>query len=131
MIFRALVGFEIRHQVASPLFLVSFAIFFLLSFGATSLDEIRIGSAGNVWKNSPFAIAQTIAVLNLFALFVLTAFAANAVVRDDETGFAPILRATRLRKPAYLAGRFVGASVVSVMVCLAVPLGILAGSLMP
>ena len=131
MIFRALVGFEIRHQVASPLFLVSFAIFFLLSFGATSLDEIRIGSAGNVWKNSPFAIAQTIAVLNLFALFVLTAFAANAVVRDDETGFAPILRATRLRKPSYLAGRFVGASVVSVLVCLAVPLGILAGSVMP
>lgn len=131
MIFRALVGFEVRHQLSSPLFLVSFAIFFLLSFGATTLDEIRIGSAGNVWKNSPFAIAQSIAVLNLFAMFVVTAFAANAVVRDDETGFAPILRATRLRKASYLAGRFIGASVVSALVCLAVPLGILIGSFMP
>lgn len=44
MIFRTLVAFELRHQVASPLFLVSFAIFFLLSFGATTLDEIQIGS---------------------------------------------------------------------------------------
>ncbi len=131
MIFRALVGFEIRHQLSSPLFMVSFAIFFLLSFGATTLDEIRIGSAGNVWKNSPFAIAQSIAVLNLFAMFVVTAFAANAVVRDDETGFAPILRATRLRKGSYLAGRFVGASMVSILVCLSVPLGILIGSFMP
>lgn len=131
MIFRALVGFEVRHQLSSPLFMVSFAIFFLLSFGATTLDEIRIGSAGNVWKNSPFAIAQSIAVLNLFAMFVVTAFAANAIVRDDETGFAPILRATRLRKANYLAGRFVGASVVSVLVCLSVPLGILIGSFMP
>lgn len=131
MIYRALVGFEIRHQLTSPLFLVSFAIFFLLSFGATTVDEIRIGSAGNVWKNSPFAIAQSIAVLNLFAMFVMTAFAANAVVRDDETRFAPILRATRLGKLSYIAGRFTGASIVSILVCLAVPLGILIGSFMP
>jgi aminopeptidase N len=131
MIFRTLVAFELRHQVASPLFLVSFAIFFLLSFGATTLDEIQIGSLGNVWKNSPFAIAQTVAVLNLFAMFVTTAFAANAVVRDDETGFSPILRSTRIRKTSYLAGRFVGAGIVSALVCLAVPMGILVGSLMP
>jgi hypothetical protein len=131
MIFRALVGFEIRHQLSSPLFMVSFAIFFLLSFGATTLDEIQIGSLGNVWKNSPFAIAQTVAVLNLFAMFVTTAFAANAVVRDDETGFSPILRSTRIRKTSYLAGRFVGAGIVSALVCLAVPIGILVGSLMP
>jgi len=131
MIFRTLVAFELRHQVASPLFLVSFAIFFLLSFGATTLDEIQIGSRGNVWKNSPFAIAQAVAVLNLFAMFVTTAFAANAVVRDDETGFSPILRSTRIRKTSYLAGRFVGAGIVSALVCLAVPIGILVGSLMP
>ncbi len=131
MIYRALVGFEIRHHLTSPLFLVSFAIFFLLSFGATTVDEISIGSAGNVWKNSPFAIAQSIAVLNLFAMFVLTAFAANAVVRDDETRFAPILRATQLSKASYIAGRFTGATIVSILVCLAVPLGILIGSFMP
>lgn len=47
-----LVRFELRHQVRSPLFLVSFALFFLLTFGATTLDEIQIGSGGNVLKNS-------------------------------------------------------------------------------
>ncbi|MFM7215088.1 MAG: ABC transporter permease/M1 family aminopeptidase [Verrucomicrobiota bacterium] len=126
-----LVRFELRHQVRSPLFLVSFALFFLLTFWATTLDEIQIGSGGNVLKNSPAAIVQTVAILNLFALFVITAFVANAVVRDDETGFAPLLRSTRVRKADYLIGRFIGSSLVSAVVCLAIPLGILLGSLMP
>ena len=51
--------------------------------------------------------------------------------RDDETGFAPILRSTRVRKTDYLVGRFLGASLVSALVCLAIPLGILVGSAMP
>ncbi|MEN9733131.1 MAG: hypothetical protein RLZ45_1126 [Verrucomicrobiota bacterium] len=131
MMLRELVRFELRHQVRSPLFLVSFALFFLLTFGATTLDEIQIGSGGNVLKNSPFAIVQTVAIMNLFALFVVTAFVANAVIRDDETGFAPILRSTRVRKTDYLVGRFLGASFVSALVCLAIPLGILVGSAMP
>ena len=42
--------------------------------------------------------------------FVIIAFVANAVIRDDETGFAPILRATRISKFDYLVGRFVGAT---------------------
>lgn len=131
MMLRELVRFELRHQVRSPLFLVSFALFFLLTFGATTLDEIQIGSGGNVLKNAPAAIVQTVAIMNLFALFVITSFVANAVVRDDETGFAPLIRSTRLRKADYLVGRFIGASLVSAVVCLAIPLGILVGSLMP
>ena len=35
------------------------------------------------------------AVFSLFYLFVITAFVANAIVRDDSSGFAPIVRATR------------------------------------
>ena len=63
--------FEARYQLRSPLFVVAFALFFLLAFGSVASENIRIGAGGNVHVNAPFAIAQTIAVLNLFGLFVV------------------------------------------------------------
>lgn len=124
-------AFEIRYQLRSPLFIVGFLIFFLLAFGSVTVDQIQIGGRGNVNVNSPFAILQTLAIMNVFALFVVTAFVANVVIRDDETGFAPILRATQVTKFDYLVGRFIGAILVAFLVMASVPLAILIGSWMP
>ena len=66
-------------------------------------------SAGNVKKNSPFAIALTLQIMSIFAVFIMTAFVSNVVVRDDETGFGPIVHSTRVSKFDYLFGRFTGA----------------------
>ena len=124
-------AFEVRYQLRSPLFFVGFALFFLLTFGSVTIDQIQIGGKGNVNVNSPFAILQTLAIMTVFGLFVVTAFVANVVIRDDETGFAPILRATRIGKFDYLLGRFVGAIVVGFIILASVPLAILVGSWMP
>ena len=123
--------FEVRYQMRSPLFYVGFALFFLLTFGSVTIDQIQIGSRGNVNVNSPFALLQTLAIMDIFALFVVTAFVANVVIRDDETGFAPIIRATRIRKFDYLFGRFLGAIIVAFIVIASVPLAVLVGSWMP
>ena len=123
--------FELRYHLRAPLLYIAFAIFFLLAFGSVVLDEIRIGGRGNVNFNSPYAILQTLAIMNVFAIFVVTAFVANAVIRDDETGFAPIIRATRISKFDYLVGRFIGATAVAFLVMASVPLGMLVGSWMP
>jgi ABC-type transport system involved in multi-copper enzyme maturation permease subunit len=114
--FSKIAAFEARYQFRSPLFWVTFALFFLLTFAATTVDQIQIGSAGQVFKNAPFALLQTVGIMNLFGIFVVTAFVANAVIRDDETGFAPILRATRVGKSAYVLGRFSGATLVAAAV---------------
>jgi hypothetical protein len=124
-------AFEARYQLRSPLFVVGFALFFLLTFGAVTSDHIHIGSNGNVNINSPYAILQTLVIMSLFAIFIVTAFVANVVIRDDETGFAPILWTTRIRKFDYLAGRFLGALLVALLVLSAVPFAILVGSFMP
>jgi ABC-2 type transport system permease protein len=124
-------AFETRYHLRSPLFYVGCAIFFLLTFGSVVVDQIQIGARGNVNINSPFAILQTTIVMNIFGLFVLVAFVANAVIRDDETGFAPIIRATRMTKFQYLSGRFLGASLVALAVLATIPLAILVGSWMP
>jgi len=123
--------FEWRYQLRNPVFWAAAIIFFLLAFGATTVDQIQIGSGGNVHKNAPFAIAQMMLILSLFYMFVSTAFVANVVVRDDDTGFGPILRATRVTRGAYLVGRFGGAFAAAACGFLAIPLGIWLGSLMP
>jgi len=123
--------FEVRYQLRSPLFAVATVLFFLLAFGSVTSENIRIGAGGNVHVNAPFAILQTVGVLNVFAIFVVTAFVANVIIRDDETGFAPLVRSTRLTKTDYLVGRFAGAFAVAFLVTLAVPLGMLVGSFMP
>jgi aminopeptidase N len=124
-------AFELKYQLRAPVFFVGFALFFLLAFGSVTIDEVRIGGRGNVNVNSPFAILQTLAIMSVFGIFLVTAFVANVVIRDDETGFAPIIRATRVTKFDYLIGRFTGALIVAFLALAAVPLGMLIGSWMP
>ena len=64
-------------------------------------------------------------------MFVTTAFVASAVIRDDETGYGPIVRSTPLTKRDYLLGRFVGAFAVAALGLLLLPLAIVLGSMMP
>lgn len=129
--FASIFGFELRYQLRNPVFWVAVVVFFLLTFAAATVDQVQIGAGGNVHKNAPFAIAQVMLILSLFYMFVSTAFVANVIVRDDETGFGPIVRATRITKGAYLLGRFAGAFVAAAIGFLAIPLAIWIGSHMP
>lgn len=130
-LFLSVAAFEWRLQLRSPVLWVGFVLFFLLAFGATTIDQIQIGARGNVYINSPFAILQTTGIMSVFTLFVMAALVAGTVVRDDETGFGPILRSTRLTKWPYLGGRFVGSVAASLLVLGSVPMAIAVGSFMP
>jgi len=123
-------AFEFRYQLKNPVFWVTAGVFFLFSYGFLASEAIQFGS-GNVRENSPSVIWLTHGLFSLFFMFVTTAFVANVIVRDDDTGFGPIIRSTRITKFDYLIGRFVGAFGISVLAFLAVPLGIFIGSLMP
>ncbi len=129
--FGKIASFELRYQLKSPVFWVSAGLFFLMTFGSVASDTIQIGSTANVHANSPSAIATTFLIFSLFFMFVSTAFVANVVVRDDETGFGPILRATRIRKLDYLYGRFTGAFAAVLLCFLSIPLAMIVGSAMP
>ena len=125
-------SFELRYQLRQPVFWVVVTVFFLLTFGATTADQIHIGDSANVHKNSPFVIAQISLIWTVFYMFVTTAFVANVIVRDDETGFGPIIRTTRIGKADYLFGRFSGAFAAAALAFLiSVPLPILIGSFAP
>ena len=124
-------GFEIRYQLRNPVFWVSVAIFFLLSFGITASANVSVGTPGAVHQNAPYAIAVATAILSLFYLFVITAFVANAIVRDESSGFAPIVRATSVTNSQIVIGRFLGGLIIAWLGYLSVPVGMWAGSIMP
>jgi len=124
-------AFEWRFQIKSPVFLICSALFFLLTFGSVTVDQVQIGSRGNVFVNAPIAILSTMAVMSLFANFVFVGIVANVVIRDDETGFAPIVRSTQVTKAAYLIGRYIGAAGAALCVLATIPLAIAIGSAMP
>ena len=46
--FRKIAGFELRYQLKSPVFWVVAVVFFLMTFGATTVDQIRIGGGGSI-----------------------------------------------------------------------------------
>ncbi len=129
--FRAIARFELRYQLRNPVFWVATILFFLLTFGATTVASIRLGSGGNVHTNAPVAVAQIQLIMSIFFMFVTTAFVANVVVRDDETGFGSIIRSTKVDKLSYMFGRFSGAFLGAAVAFLAVPLAIWVGTWMP
>ncbi len=107
--FGKIAAFELRYQFKNPVFWVVTAVFFLLTFGAATSENVRIGDGGNINANSPAALAETTIILSIFFMFVTTAFVANVIVRDDDSGFGPMVRSTRVSKFDYLIGRFTGA----------------------
>src|SRR5438270_8704054 len=124
-------GFEVRYQLRNPVFWVAIAIFFLMGFGLTASENVSIGTPGGVHENAPNAIAEAPAVFSLFYVFVITAFVANAVIRDDASGFAPIVRTTAANAYQIVIGRFVGGLIIAWLGYLALPVGMWAGSIMP
>ena len=123
VVFRHIAAFEFRYHVRSPLFWVTALIFALLTFGSIASDSVRIGGiAGNVKKNSPFAVGVTLQIMAIFAVFIMAAFVSNVVVRDDETGFGQIVHSTRVSTFDYLFGRFTGAFAAGCAAFVGVPL---------
>lgn len=123
--------FEFRYQLRNPVFWVALFLFFLLGFGLTASENVGFGSPGTVHENSPYTIAMVLALFGIFYQFVTISFVANAIVRDEATGFGPIVRATPLTKTQLVLGRFLGGFAIALAGYLAVPIGMATGVLMP
>jgi ABC-2 type transport system permease protein len=123
--------FEFGYQIKSPVFWVASIAMLLLCFGSVASSNVVIGHGGNIHKNAATVIVETVCFFVAIYTFVTAAFVANVVIRDDQTGYWPIMRTTQISKFDYLFGRFSGAFAAAAVSFLAVPLGSLAGALMP
>jgi ABC-2 type transport system permease protein len=121
-------AFEFRYQLRSPWLWIAAAFVFGIAAFSMSTDLI---DGGDIYRNSSWEIVSKYLGFSAMFMFVSTAFLANVVIRDDETGFGPILRSTRIGKADYLIGRFAGAFAVVALCLLLIPAGLLIGSVMP
>lgn len=123
--------FEFRYHLTSPVFIAVFAIFFLLTFGAVTIDQIQIGSTNAVNVNSPHAIMQTVLIWSLFGMFIPTAFLVSGILRDSAFKTEELFYTTRVKERDYLLGRFLGGFIITVLAFSSVPLAIMLGASMP
>ena len=129
--FRQIAAFEIKYQIRNPVFIVTVVIFALLAFGNIASDNVNLGGTGNVNVDSPDALAQIHLTMALIAIFIVTAFLSNVVLRDSDLQTDSILYSTRMRKHEYLFGRFTGAFIVSFLAYAATTVGTVIGTAMP
>jgi ABC-2 type transport system permease protein len=123
--------FEFRYLLRNPLLWVTAVLTFVLFVVAMSVEGFELGSEGGLLENAAYATLRNYLMVSIFFMFVTASFVANAVIRDDETGFGPIVRSTSITRFEYVIGRFLGAFTLSALCLLLVPLGMLLGTIMP
>jgi len=124
--------FELKYRLRQPAFYVFSALFFFLTFTATSTDSVQIGGGiGNVARNAPYIIARTVNAMGLFTVILMAIFMATVVSRDKDLEVREILYSTPLRKFPLLMGRFTATILLAFFSASFAALGLLVASLMP
>ena len=124
--------FEIRFWLRSWMVWIFLFIIGLLIFGAVGTDTVQLGGAlSNTYHNAPFVIQNFYSFIALLTLLMSTAFVNSAAIRDFSQNTYQLIFTTPLRKVDFLLGRFIGATLISVIPMLGVSLGILLAKYMP
>ncbi|MBU0755117.1 MAG: hypothetical protein KJ645_08240, partial [Planctomycetes bacterium] len=125
--------FEIIYHLKQPLFYFAALTLFLMALGLMTTDLVlRFGHVpDNVNRNAPFVIVNTFTFMTLLGLFVITAFVASSALRDFEQNTHMLFFSRPVKKFDYLFGRFCGSMVISMMIFIALALGLMAGNFAP
>lgn len=123
--------FEFRYVCRNPLLWLTAAATLALFVAGMSVEGFDLGNEGGLLKNAAYATLRNYVMVSVFFMFVTTSFVASAVLRDDETGFGPIIRSTGITRLQYVLGRFLGAFAIAAACMLVLPLSVLLGSVMP
>ena len=124
--------FEIRYWLRSWMLWIFTLVIAAMIFGAVSTDQVQVGGAlSNTYRNAPFVIENYYAMVGLLTLLMATAFVNSAASRDFSHNTYQIVFTTPLRRRDFLFGRFLGATLVSVIPMLGVSVGILLAKYMP
>ncbi|ALQ09489.1 MULTISPECIES: ABC transporter permease/M1 family aminopeptidase [Pseudoalteromonas] len=127
MLFK-MMQFELRYFMRQPSFYITSLILFFLTFMASVSDSVQIGGSSNVNINSPYAILQVIAIMSVFAIFLVVNFVGSSAIRDDVSKLNELVLSKPLNIVQYKAGRFIGAYLVTLLVFSSTMLGVWVGS---
>jgi ABC-type transport system involved in multi-copper enzyme maturation permease subunit len=124
--------FEIRYWLRSWMLWIFTLIIAAMIFGAASTDNIQVGGAPiNTYRNAPFVIENFYAMVGLLNLLFATAFVNSAATRDFSHNTYEMVFTTPLRRRDFLIGRFLGATLISIIPMLGISIGVLLAKYMP
>jgi ABC-type transport system involved in multi-copper enzyme maturation permease subunit len=124
--------FEIRYWLRSWMLWIFTLLIAAMIFGAVSTDQIQVGGAlSNTFRNAPFVIQNYYAIIGLLTLLMATAFVNSAASRDFSHNTYEIVFSTPLSRRDFLFGRFLGATLISIIPMLGVSVGVLLAKYMP
>jgi len=124
--------FEIRYWLRSWMLWIFTLLIALMIFGAVSSDQVQVGGAlSNTLRNAPFVILNFYALIGILTLLMATAFVNSAASRDFSHNTYQIVFSTPISRADFLFGRFLGATLVSIIPMLGVSLGILLAKYTP
>ena len=128
----AVARFELRFHRRELLTWLAGAVFFLLTFGFMASGAVElVGDRGAAPKHAPWTIAHAMAGVTAFGQVMVTLIAATAVLRDEAARTRALYLTTPITRLQYVGGRLAGTLLVLLLVHLAIPLGLLAGALLP
>src|SRR6266481_4985045 len=129
---RHILVFEIRYWLRSWMLWIFLLIIAASVFGAASTDKIVFGEAlSNTFRNSPYNIQNFYSFIGLITMIMAAAFVNSAAARDFTFNTYQIVFSTPMKRADFLLGRFLGATIVSMIPMLGVSLGILLAKYMP
>ncbi len=125
-------AFEFRQRFRR----ISTYVYFVVLFGLTFLFQLVVGGAfpgasvdfgtgGRVYANSPYALFAVIVYISTFGVVITAALAGQATFQDVDSNSTQFFFAAPITKFDYLAGRFLGAILVQLVLFSSIGLGAL------
>ena len=124
--------YELRYHLSRPVTWLYFGLFAAGSFMLMSTDAIQLaGVSGQIMRNSPWVIMRAELVVVTLGMIVIAGLVGSSILRDYQYRAHELLFTTPITRFAYLGGRFAGAFIIMVIVHSAIPVGLMAGAMMP
>jgi ABC-2 type transport system permease protein len=124
-----IIKFELSYRLRRPATYAYFLILFVLCFFFACTDSVTIGGAtGNVFKNAPYPINQSVMIMTIFSTMIISAVMGVPVYRDFEFNFHEIMFTTPVKKSDYLIGRFLGSYLVCIFILSGIIWGLILGA---
>ena len=133
----AIAGFEFRSRLKLISTWVYFLVFFAVALlwmaaaGGLFKDAAVSFGSGKVAINSPFALMQTVGVLGMLGVIVMSAIMGRAVQQDFEHRMQSFFFTAPIDKMQYLGGRFIGSLGVVLIVFASIGLGSFVATALP
>ena len=123
--------FELRLRLKSLSTYCYFFLWALIGFLSVGASDFGPVGAGKLLLNGPFAIAVIYSQLCFFGIIVMAAIFGTSILRDFQRDTVQLIFTKPIGKFAYLGGRWAGSLVITVLIFLGIPLGMILGGFAP